>query len=159
MRQLPFFKIKKGWSVAGTGEVNGSGGGGGGGGYTLPIASADTLGGVKVGDGLSINASGVLSASGGGGGGGGSTSTVVKTTGNTGTINIPQNSIGRLLTGNLTEGSNFDEYAFISDTSGIISLKKIVSGGANSTVTASGLAISIENGFYNTVSVATYDSY
>ena len=69
MRQLPFFKIKKGWSVAGTGEVNGAGGGGGGGGYTLPIASADTLGGVKVGEGLSINASGVLSASGGGGGG------------------------------------------------------------------------------------------
>ena len=39
-------------------------GGGGGGGYVLPIASADTLGGVKVGNGLSINAeTGVLSAS------------------------------------------------------------------------------------------------
>ena len=36
--------------------------------YTLPTASADTLGGVKVGDGLSI-ADGVLSASGGGEGG------------------------------------------------------------------------------------------
>lgn len=33
----------------------------------LPVASADTLGGVKVGEGLSINESGVLSASGGGG--------------------------------------------------------------------------------------------
>ena len=33
-----------------------------GGGYELPIAGANTLGGVKVGDGLSINASGVLSA-------------------------------------------------------------------------------------------------
>lgn len=33
--------------------------------YTLPIASADTLGGVKVGAGLEIN-SGVLSATGGG---------------------------------------------------------------------------------------------
>ena len=32
-----------------------------GGGYELPIAGANTLGGVKVGDGLSINASGVLS--------------------------------------------------------------------------------------------------
>lgn len=42
-------------------------GGGGGGGYVLPIASADTLGGVKVGDNLSIDANGVLSASGGGG--------------------------------------------------------------------------------------------
>ena len=41
----------------------------GGGGYELPIASASTLGGVKVGEGLSIDAeSGVLSASGGGGG-------------------------------------------------------------------------------------------
>ena len=31
--------------------------------YTLPVASADTLGGVKVGTGLAINSSGVLSAS------------------------------------------------------------------------------------------------
>ena len=35
------------------------------GGYTLPTASASTLGGVKVGSGLAIDASGVLSASGG----------------------------------------------------------------------------------------------
>ena len=35
------------------------------GGYTLPIASASTLGGVKVGSGLAIDANGVLSASGG----------------------------------------------------------------------------------------------
>ena len=34
----------------------------------LPVASADTLGGVKVGEGLSIDEGGVLSASGGGGG-------------------------------------------------------------------------------------------
>lgn len=34
--------------------------------YTLPIASADTLGGVKVGNNLSIDENGVLSASGGG---------------------------------------------------------------------------------------------
>ena len=33
--------------------------------YALPVASADTLGGVKVGAGLSVDASGVLSASGG----------------------------------------------------------------------------------------------
>jgi hypothetical protein len=38
------------------------GGGGGGGGYVLPTASADTLGGVKVGENLSIDANGVLSA-------------------------------------------------------------------------------------------------
>lgn len=37
-----------------------------GGGYVLPTASAETLGGIKVGTGLSIS-NGVLSASGGGG--------------------------------------------------------------------------------------------
>ena len=37
--------------------------GGSGGGYTLPTASADTLGGVKVGAGLTIT-DGVLSANG-----------------------------------------------------------------------------------------------
>jgi hypothetical protein len=42
--------------------------GGGGGSYTLPTASAETLGGVKVGTGLAIDGNGVLSASGGGGG-------------------------------------------------------------------------------------------
>lgn len=35
--------------------------------YTLPAASSDTLGGVKVGDGLTIDDDGVLSATGGGG--------------------------------------------------------------------------------------------
>lgn len=35
--------------------------------YTLPIASANDLGGIKVGSGLSIDANGVLSANGGGG--------------------------------------------------------------------------------------------
>lgn len=35
--------------------------GGGGSPYVLPIASAETLGGVKVGNGLSINENGVLS--------------------------------------------------------------------------------------------------
>lgn len=44
--------------------------GGGGGGYTLPIATTETLGGVKV-DGTTItaNGDGVISAIGGGGGG------------------------------------------------------------------------------------------
>ena len=36
--------------------------------YTLPIATASTLGGIKVGDGLTIDANGVLSADGGGSG-------------------------------------------------------------------------------------------
>ena len=34
----------------------------------LPVATSETLGGIKVGDGLSITEGGVLSASGGGGG-------------------------------------------------------------------------------------------
>lgn len=38
-------------------------------GYDLPIASADVLGGVKIGDGLSIDSTGLLSATGGSGGG------------------------------------------------------------------------------------------
>ena len=41
-------------------------GGGGGGSYTLPAATADTLGGIKVGPGLSVEADGTLSAMGGG---------------------------------------------------------------------------------------------
>ena len=38
--------------------------GGEGGGYTLPAATASTLGGIKVGSGLSITEEGVLSADG-----------------------------------------------------------------------------------------------
>ena len=37
-------------------------GGGGGGSYVLPIASSDTLGGVKIGDGIEIDAEGTISA-------------------------------------------------------------------------------------------------
>ena len=40
----------------------------GGGGYTLPIADATTLGGIKVGENLSIDSNGVLSALASGGG-------------------------------------------------------------------------------------------
>ena len=39
-----------------------------GGGYTLPTASAGTLGGIKIGSGLSIDGNGVVTASGGGSG-------------------------------------------------------------------------------------------
>lgn len=39
--------------------------GGGGGGYVLPVATANRLGGIKVGSGLTIDAAGVLSTSGG----------------------------------------------------------------------------------------------
>ena len=40
-------------------------GGGGGGGYVLPVASADTLGGVKIGEGITIDSEGAISAEGG----------------------------------------------------------------------------------------------
>lgn len=62
--ELPTEQSSGGSSSGGSG-----GGGGGGGSYTLPVASASTLGGVKVGSGLSIDSStGVLSATGVGGG-------------------------------------------------------------------------------------------
>ena len=38
---------------------------GGGGSYTLPVASASVLGGVKIGQGISIDQDGVISAQGG----------------------------------------------------------------------------------------------
>lgn len=49
--------------------------------FTLPIASANTLGGVKIGNNLTIDANGVLSAIGGGGGsaGGGSSEALIDT--------------------------------------------------------------------------------
>lgn len=46
--------------------TGGGSSGGGGSAYTLPIASADTLGGIKVGAGLTISTEGTLSATGGG---------------------------------------------------------------------------------------------
>ena len=58
MRIMPFMKRKKGLQFAGIGLDTGGGGG------SLPIASAETLGGVKVGEGLSIDDEGTLSTSG-----------------------------------------------------------------------------------------------
>lgn len=65
MRLLPFLKPTKGVQIAGGGFPDS---GGGGGSYTLPPATASTLGGVKVGSGLSVTSDGTLSTSGGGGG-------------------------------------------------------------------------------------------
>ena len=47
---------------------------GGGSGYVLPPATAEKLGGIKVGEGLTIASDGTLSANGGGGGEGGDSS-------------------------------------------------------------------------------------
>lgn len=55
LRQMPFFRSKKGWQMAG-GGLDSSGGGGG----SLPVASASTLGGVKIGDNMDIDENGVL---------------------------------------------------------------------------------------------------
>lgn len=68
MRIMPFMKRKKGVQFAGIGLD--TGGGGGGGSYVLPTATANRLGGVKVGNGLEVAEDGTLSTSGGGGGGG-----------------------------------------------------------------------------------------
>ena len=62
MRIMPFMKRKKGVQFAGIGLDTG---GGGGGLYVLPPATANTLGGVKVGQGLSITSDGTLSIDGG----------------------------------------------------------------------------------------------
>lgn len=70
MRIMPFMKRKKGVQFAGIGLDTG---GGGGGSYVLPPATANRLGGVKVGSGLEVDEDGTLSTTGGGGGSGGVT--------------------------------------------------------------------------------------
>ena len=60
-------------------------------GGSLPIASASTLGGIKVGSGLSINSSGVLSVTGGG-----------SVTGYIGTTQVQSSSAAQALTGILS---------------------------------------------------------
>lgn len=62
MRIMPFMKRKKGIQFAGVGLDEGGGGSG-----SLPVASTETLGGIKVGENLTIDSEGVLSAEGGGG--------------------------------------------------------------------------------------------
>jgi len=57
LRSLPFFKAKKGWQFAGGGLTSDSGGGGG----SLPIATTETLGAVRVGNGLEVDNTGTLS--------------------------------------------------------------------------------------------------
>lgn len=101
MRVLPFLKAKNGVQFAGEGFQSG----GGGGGYTLPVASANTLGGIKVGAGLSINGSGVLSASGGGGGGLPDLST---TEVNTGVKNYDGKDIYMIVITSMTKDNNYD---------------------------------------------------
>lgn len=58
LRSLPFFKAKKGWQFAGGGLSSETGGGGGG---SLPIATAETLGGVRIGSGVNVANDGTIS--------------------------------------------------------------------------------------------------
>lgn len=58
MRTMPQFEPTDGYQFAGSGMGGGDG--------SLPIASENTLGGVKIGEGLSITPLGVLSALSGG---------------------------------------------------------------------------------------------
>lgn len=79
------------------------------GGYSLPTASASTLGGIKVGSGLSINPStGVLSATGGGGGGDATLGTVQ-------TFTALKYFTGGIVVGNAS-ATNFASYNFWDNT-------------------------------------------
>lgn len=102
--------------------VNQNAGSGGGGTYTLPIASASTLGGIKVGSGLSITGSGVLSTTGGGTTSFGDSSQVwTKYTGSRLEDTLYQNTTGRpiLVTASGTgpEGGDLSTCIFISSSS------------------------------------------
>ena len=57
-RSLPYTEAEGKPQFAGMG----SGGGSGGGSYTLPVATSEVLGGVKIGDGLSIDSDGILTS-------------------------------------------------------------------------------------------------
>lgn len=101
----------------------------GGSSYTLPIASATVLGGVKVGSGLTIDGSGVLSATGGGSG-------EVNTASNvgTGTGVFYQKSGTDLQFKSLTAGANV---TLSDDGVGNITISSTATGGAASGPTGS----------------------
>jgi len=99
MRIMPFMKRKKGVQFAGIGLDTGGGGGG-----SLPIASADTLGAVKIGENLSITSEGLLSAEGGSGEPNFSTTEI-----NTGTKWVDGSDIYRI-TGVRNDASGNSEY-------------------------------------------------
>ena len=78
-----------------------------GGSYTLPIASASVLGGIKVGNNLTIDANGTLSATGGGGTvpGGGAVDSV---NGKTGTVVLDASDVGAVETVNGKTGTSIN---------------------------------------------------
>ena len=94
--------------------------------YTLPIASASTLGGVKVGTNLSITADGTLNASGGGGGGG----AVDSVNGSTGDVVLTASDVGALASG--------DDVSELNNDAGYITLAEVPPGGVTSVNTKTG---------------------
>lgn len=92
--------------------------------YTLPTASASTLGGVKVGDNLSISSSGVLSAASG-------TDEKVKTTptsaSSKSTVYFAGSTANTETTGTLAVTPNV--YAYTQCTNGVRHTRAIINGG------------------------------
>ena len=111
----------------------------GGSSYTLPIASANDLGGIKVGNNLSIDANGVLSAIGGGGGGTGNASGVTSeelfsnSSGvNSGTIALSSGlSNYDFIAFSLIRSGYSNEYINLVPVSEVVRLSSSTSGGAH----------------------------
>ena len=117
-----------------------------GGGYTLPTASAGTLGGIKIGSGLSIDGSGVVTASGGGGGSQNLFSTIAVS----GQSNVVADSTSDTLS--LVAGSNM---TITTNASGDSITFASTGGGGGSQNVFSTIAVSGQN---NVVADATTDT-
>ena len=117
-----------------------------GGGYTLPTASAVTLGGIKIGSGLSIDGNGVVTASGGGGG----SQNVFSTIAVSGQNNVVADSTTDTLT--LVAGSNMQ---ITTNASGDSITFASTGGGGGSQNVFSTIAVSGQN---NVVADSTTDT-
>ena len=106
--------------------------GGGGGGYVLPVASADTLGGVKVGTGLAIDANGVLSNP-------NPTPYVLpvasdETLGGVKSGNVVNVDASGNMGVNVTTPASNDNYSFAQDSNGKVTITKTTGAGVVSTI-------------------------
>ena len=118
-----------------------------GGGYTLPTASANTLGGIKIGSGLSIDGNGVVTASGGGGGG---SQNLFSTIAVSGQSNVVADSTSDTLS--LVAGSNM---TITTNASGDSITFASTGGGGGSQNVFSTIAVSGQN---NVVADSTTDT-
>ena len=117
-----------------------------GGGFTLPTASATTLGGIKIGSGLSIDGNGVVTASGGGGG----SQNVFSTIAVSGQSNVVADSTSDTLS--LVAGSNM---TITTNESGDSITFASTGGGGGSQNVFSTIAVSGQN---NVVADSTTDT-